>query len=212
MVLKQCDKFLETKRPNSNGGEHFLKNRRQFLSFLTISNILGDFDFSVNDLVQLDAAVVSFDEFEKCWPLVKKYVPFNHSKAKIGGKGFLALCLELNDDGKIKGYERIAKGRGTIPNNLNAQKSYNKPEYHITDQFIEQVNLLLPSQPWKPGTHKEVASKLQCPVKKIYLAINKLVDLERRFRQKDGIIYDTDGNIIEIDIERVDKNTLKLKD
>jgi hypothetical protein len=34
----------------------------------------------------------------------------------------------------------------------------------------------------------------------------------RRFKQKDGIIYDNKGQIIEIDNDRVDSETMKLKE
>jgi hypothetical protein len=209
-ILKHADKYLETKRPNANGtSEHFLKNRRQFLSFLAVSNILGDFTFTANDLIQLDTSRVNFEEFEKCWFLIKKGVPFNHSKSKIKSGLFLSLCRELNTDGKIKGYDRLEKGRTTLPPHLNDHKNYKKASINISTEFIEQVDLLLPKQPWKPGIHKEIASKLNCSEREIYQAVKRLVDLGRRYRQKDGIVCDSDGNVIEIDKERVDTKTMK---
>lgn len=211
-ILKQCDKYLETKRPNSNSSsEHFLKNRRQFLSFLTISNMLGDFNFSINDLIKFDTSTVTADEFEKCWFLIKSGVPLNHIKSKIKSSSFLLHCRELNKEGRIKGYESLEKRRGGISQNLNTQKIYRNPTNNIPPEFVEQVDLLLPKQPWKPGTHKDIASKLQCSEKEIYLAVNKLVDSGRRFKQKDGIVYNADGSVKEIDEERVDTKTLKLK-
>jgi hypothetical protein len=72
--------------------------------------------------------------------------------------------------------------------------------------------MLLPKQPWKPGTHKELSLKLNCSEKEIYAATNSLISQGKRYRQKDGVLYDNENNIVGIDKERVDTKTMKLKE
>ena len=98
-----------------------------------------------------------------------------------------------------------------------AIEKWNSPEFDVSyknidleDDYIDLVNSLLSKQPWKPGIHNEIASKTKSPKEKVYRAIQILVKNGKRYNQKDGIIYDSKGNILEIDHERVDQKTLKL--
>jgi hypothetical protein len=78
-------------------------------------------------------------------------------------------------------------------------------------EFALLVNELLPAQPWKPGIHTEITSKLECSNSQYFGAVKLLIDEGLRFRQKDGVVYDDEGNVISFDPERVDSDTLKLK-
>jgi hypothetical protein len=193
-ILTHTDKFLETKRSNeSSSGERFLKKRRQYLSFLTISKILGDFNFSIYNLIQLDLSRLNNNEFEKSWLVIKDIISLDDSKAKLEKELFLNFCTELNKDGRIKGYESLEKK----PENFFLEKQGaslgSSPK---TFEFIEVVDALLPNQPWERGVHKEIAKKLGCTGREVYSAMNNLIKTERRFRQMDGILYDSNGNLI----------------
>jgi menaquinone-dependent protoporphyrinogen IX oxidase len=120
----------------------------------------------------------------------------------------------MNKENNIKGYERLENNFGLAlnpPRNFVRKPKLTINKIELTADFIEQVNLLLPNQPWKPGTHKIIADKLKCPIYQIFEAVEILIKNKKRFRQKDGIIYDEDNNIIKIDETRVDLETLKLK-
>lgn len=209
-ILKISDSFLEKKRPKYNGsGEHFLKNRRHYLSFLVISKMIGTFNFSVNDLVNIDVDKLQFDELEFCWTAIKQIIPSQLNRVKIKRQYFLNVCAELRDSINIQGYERLEKSFGVNNQSIIVERPKRSNENRITVEFVERVNELLPGQPWKPGTHKLVASQLKCGERDIYQAINILVKSGRRYRQKNGIIYNLKGEIIEIDKDRVDISTFK---
>lgn len=212
-ILKQTDKFLESKRPNSNSSsEHFLKNRRQLLSFLVVSGLIGDFNFNVNDLVKFDLNKLTSDEFEKSWLLLKLEMPVQFNRTKIKRGVFITLCKTFSDKYNISGFERISKTlTNPVPHKPNKKRNI-KPKGELTDEFISQVEMLFPKQPWKPGTHKEIALKLECSEKDIYDATNILIEQGRKYKQKDGVLFDRDGKIVGIDEERVDKETMKLKE
>lgn len=212
-VLKMTDTFLESKRPNTNGsGEHFLKNRRQFLSFLTISRLLNSFNFSISDLIKLDLGKYNFAELELSWELIKNVIPVQFYKSKLKRDYFLKICEQMNATGDIDGYERLVNSFGINNQKIVVNRPRQTNENTITVEFIEKVNQLLPSQPWKPGTHKQIAQKLSCKESEIYQAVSILVKSGRRYRQKNGILYNEKGEIVEIDTERVDEATLNLKE
>lgn len=213
ITLKQTDQFLETKRPRANrSSEHFLKNRRQLLSFLTISKLIGNFNFSVNDLINFDLSKLTKSEFEKAWVLLKQSMPVQFGKSKIERGVFLTLCEIFGKNENITGYERLQKTLSITYPIVNVKRNFNPRRIEVSNEFIEQVEMLLPKQPWKPGTHKELSLKLNCSEEEIYAATNSLISRGKRYRQKDGVLYDTENNIVGIDEERVDTKTMKLKE
>ena len=210
-VLKYTDKFLETKRPNANSiSENFLKNRRQILSFLTMSRLLCNFNFTSTDLVLFDVKKLTYEELEGSWKLIKELIPFQFSKSKIKRNTLLELCMKLNQDGKIKGFDRLLHNSGLNLDLPKPKKEFKPKEIIISSDLMEKVDLLLPTQPWRPGTHKLIATEMKCSVGEVYEAVRLLIALDRRFKQKDGVVYDKEGNVIDIDTTRVDPNTLKL--
>lgn len=213
-ILKQTDKFLETKRPNANSiSEHFLKNRRQFLSFITISRLLNNFNFSVYDLISLDLFSYNSNELEKSWDIIKTVIPIQFNKSKLKRCVFLDICREMNKENGIQGFERIENNFGLSTNlRFHKSKAIQRQKTELSEVFIDKVNSILPKQPWKPGTHKIIAKELGSPISSIFEAVEILIKKKLRYRQKDGIIYDENGVIIEIDESRVDSQTLKLKE
>ncbi len=213
-ILKTTDTFLEGKRPKINGSsEHFLKYRRHFVSFIALSKILKNFNFTVYDLISMDNAQFNFQELEESWSKIKNVVSSQFAKSKIGRAAFLSVCEEINKANDIKGYDRLVHNYGVNNEKFIVQRRTPKHvAKNITSEFINQVDSILPKQPWKPGTHKLIAKELSCSESEIFFAVEILIKTGKRYRQKDGIIYDNKGVIVEIDKERVDEKSLKLKE
>ena len=203
--------FLESVRPKRSGGIRFLKTRRQFIIFLTTSRILETFNFNINDLVNLDISKYDIHELGKTWDFFK---PFNRdyrdlSRSVIEKKSYLIrLCEPAALEWNLKGIERI--------NNLSQIKLKTKKDktskIPLSMEFALKVNDLLPEQPWKPGIHKEIISTLKCTTSDYFDAVEILINEGLRNYQKDGVVFDEDGNVICYDKERVDSETLKLNE
>ena len=73
----------------------------------------------------------------------------------------------------------------------------------ITPEFAEAVNKALPKQPWKQGIHREVASQLDCHPQMVTAAIQKLIADGRRYQQHNGVVFDSNGQVLMVDQERV---------
>ena len=77
--------------------------------------------------------------------------------------------------------------------------------------FAMTVDRHLPKQPWKPGIHRMVAQQLGCSATRCSEAIEFLIGQGLRNRQRDGIVYDTEGNVVDYDRERVKNGSLEFE-
>ena len=210
-ILKMTDAFLETVRPTENGSsEHFLKSKRQILSFLTISKIFGTFNFSQGNIVSLDLNIYSTKELSESWELISSSDTILRIGKKVKQSSLIGLLQRAAEEWKVKGIERFLKGYNLDLNNYEKEEKV-KRKSKITMEFAQKVNMLLPQQPWKPGVDKEIIAKLDCTRLEYFDAVNLLIEEGIRNRQKDGVVYDEEGNVIAFDNERVDADTLELK-
>jgi hypothetical protein len=85
-----------------------------------------------------------------------------------------------------------------------------KSRVTVTDEFVELVKSALPIQPWKPGIHHVICKQLQCQAAEYYAAVDRLMEDGTFLRQKDGVLFDAEGNVVAVDPERVDPQTLEL--
>ncbi|MEM7549807.1 MAG: AIPR family protein [Bacteroidota bacterium] len=212
-VLKSTDNFLEIMRPvGAGGGERFLKSKRQFLSFLTVSRLLASFNFSAMDLVQLDLNRYTNDELRISWNLMESLNSESGYRPKIQKSYLNRLCIKASETWKTKDLERIVKGKQIDIKFKRSKGQKLKEIKKMTMEFAMQVNTLLPPQPWKPGVDREIVEKLNCTRSEYFDAVKLLIDGGLRNVQKDGVVYDLDGNVISFDPERVDEDSLKLKE
>jgi hypothetical protein len=209
-ILKKTDLFLESKRPVKvrGGSERFLKTKRQFLSFLTISKLIGNFNFTIKNLVDLDLDLLTQDEFKESWEIMNLLNISVKNKTVVRKSYLLKLCEEAIKKNTIIGIERIEKG-------IEARITYNRkkrkaPKAEITMEFALKVNELLPKQPWKPRIHKDITKKLNCTNAEYFDAVEILINEGIRNRQKNGVVYDEEWNVVTFDKDRVDPETMEL--
>lgn len=169
-ILKYTDKFLESKRPNANNiSEHFLKYRRQYLSFLTISRLLGHFNFTINSLISFDLNRFTFEELEKTWVIVSNTIPIQFNKAKLNRTIFLDMCKKAAEADSIMGIEHLNHNFGI--NSTTYKTSAVLKKAKIEPELIEKVRSLLPERPWDRNTFKLIAKELKCTMREVYGAL-----------------------------------------
>lgn len=209
-ILKSTDSFLESVRPSQQfKNEQFLKGNRQYLSFLTVSRLLGKFTYSVRDLINLDISKYTMTELQTTWNLIQSLHIDENVKPKTLKKNLFGVCSLGAIEWNIKGIERII---GEKKLDLKDTRLRNFKESKLSmEEFAMKVNEILPEQPWKPRIHLHVMEILKCTQAEYFDAVKFLIHEGLRYRQKDGVVYDTDGNVISFDNERVDSETLLLK-
>ena len=208
------DAFLNTIRSEYDRGDRFLKSRRQFVCFITISRMLGTFNFNEKDLLLFDLNKYSHKELTTTWELINDLdITLELKPTKRNTKNYLIkLCILAQDEWNIQNLERIKKRKAIRLNYRSGKGSIrNVTKNKVNLDFALKVNMLLPKQPWKPGIDREIIDKLSCTRLEYFDAVRILIEEGYRNFQKDGVVYDNQGDVISFDPERVDAETLQLK-
>ncbi len=204
-VLKRTDLKLNSFRSSSHSSsENFLKRWRHIVSLLVLALKKGDFNYSTEWLLELNVAELTDDLYVKVWDLVcvYDYDPYA-GKRKTSKALFDLLVSKAEKDLGIANSISILKRKSTFVEE--------KSRSIFSRDFVEAVNNLLPDQPWKPGVHLDICRQLKCATSDVNNAILVLIRDGKRLRQKNGVVYDEEGNVKMIDAERVDKETFLLK-
>ncbi|WLI29699.1 AIPR family protein [Pseudomonas rhodesiae] len=210
-ILKFIDLNLEIFRPlGTSANERFLKNWRHIVSFIFTAKSLGTFDYSAKDLANFDIEKMTSSDVKEVWTFIlNNYSPTDNAHKK---KSFYVEIARLaSEEFGIPGFDRVEKltrlGTQTKSSKI-ATKKVQKPKVSL--DFALKLNAYLPSQPWKPGIHREICKTLNCSRNDYFDAVAILINEGLRNVQKDGVVYDNDGNVISFDPERVDPSSLSL--
>lgn len=189
-TLRKVDNVIEKNRykwKKSTSTNNYLKYMRNIVSFLSVAKIFGKFNYTVNELAGMDVKLLSdeliIDTYNQVIEKIKNY------KCLRRQQDVLSICEQFAKDNNINDYEKIAHRFNPFTSN---------EKYNVTDEFIEKVKAELPQQPWEVGIHLHIANKLNVKEKEVSIAIRKLILRGECYDQKNGILYDTEGNIVNI--------------
>jgi hypothetical protein len=207
-ILKRVDAELESLRPRAKVTDKFLKGWRYITAFLLLAQHFGKFTYSARELVGFDVSLITPKEVERIWRELNRQSSTN---SPMGGwttlRNVITACEEV---ARVYGTEDVESLSiaPTLPAFTSRQLAPSKP---LTDDFIESVKALLPPQPWKPGINRKITNQLKCENTEYFAAVEKLIEDGLFLRQRDGVLYDTEGNVVSFDSERVDPDTLELR-
>ncbi len=199
-IYKQVEEGLTGVSSQRRGGERFVSSWRALVSLLVVAKILRTFSYSVKQLLGINPAEVAQSEVAEIWELVAQVSAGRTSTRSLRPpQSFVhACCNEVARKYGLLGVEEI--GRRDIPAPPVRPLPDPRP---LPTEFLAMVDSLLPTQPWKPGVHVEVASKLNCRASKVSRAIQQLIADGKRNVQLDGVVYDPDGRVLAIDPDRI---------
>ena len=203
--LKRTDEALEEIRPTGTTvNERFLKKWRQITCFIAVSKIFGKYDFSAEEMAHFDESKMTRDDIKTIWAFIFSYDPKALGGNSWKKKSFIVnLCSAASDYYGITGIQRLEKNNKFLDNDIRKATK-------VDMDFALRVNEQLPSQPWKLGVHKEVVKTLRCTNIQYFSAVEMLIEEGIRNRQKDGVVYDSEGNVLCFDPERVDPISMDL--
>lgn len=207
-ILKKIDVELETLRPQAKITDKFLKGWRYITAFLLLAQHFGRFTYTPKDVASFDTSVITRAEVERIWSELNQQAT---TSTRMGGwtsfRNTLAACEESAKKYGIKDVKSLSVWPPvTAPS--TRQPGPSKP---ITDEFIASVKAVLPAQPWKPGLHRKIAAQLECETSAYFAAVERLIEDGLFLRQRDGVLYDSEGNVVSYDPDRVDPDTLELR-
>ncbi len=181
-------------------GERFINTWRPLVALLAVARRLKSFAYSTPRLLAIDnKGEFSAADVEEVWNLIARVESQLDQAKKIKPALVQACCQEAAKTFSIGGIEQV--GRRSISSTaiLEMPKDIAPPD------FLNQVDALLPPQPWKPGVHIGIAQKLGRKPIEVNAAIQLLIEDGRRNGQINGVVYDSSGKVIAIDPERVPK-------
>lgn len=188
-ILRKTDKVIEKNRrlwKKNTSSNYLLKYMRNIISFLAVSKCLGKYNFSISELICLDLDLYTDALIlDVCVQVVSINEEYRSMKRK---QPVLDICKIFAVNNSINDYDKISNRFNPFSINM---------KYELTSEFIEIVKNTLPEQPWKSGIHIEVAQKLNEPIGKVEKAIHTLVSRGDFCEQKNGILYDLEGNVVD---------------
>lgn len=188
-VLKRVESVLEQVRPVGSGaGERFLARARNLVALVAIARVFGKFSYSIHQLISLDISELSDEMILEVWRLIDSV----RGEGKKPSAYFPARrsCEEASNQFQLDGIQMV--GRRVLPDSV----------VQVDATLLDMVDHALPDQPWRPGVHREVAQRLKIKASRVSAAIQLLMDQGRRMYQRDGVVFDADGNVIAIDSGR----------
>jgi hypothetical protein len=209
-LLKRIDVELERLRPKGKGTERFLKEWRYMVALLAVARATGRYSFTASDLLALDLSKIDANAVDGIWTELRQFA----SKLRLVGgwtshASVIRACQSFAATHEIADLESLTR-QASKGHALEGISRPVAPEPHVSDEFIQRVRALLPPQPWKPGLHKQVAAQLGCTQSEYFVAVTRLIDDGIVHQQRDGVVYDADGNVVAFDPDRVDPATLTL--
>lgn len=204
-ILKKTENVLSSylSKELSLSTSKLLKRARMLTAFLSVSKVLGNFNFSSKDLLQLDSTMFTDDVImEMCRFINTRYV-----RSKLLHRGYiLSLLKEAGELYGIPNYESIEKRRNIF---ITGVEHDSKKDAYISDELVSKIDQLLPDQPWPIAIHCKIAKELGLKKDVVQAAIRKLIRLGKRNYQHSGIVYDKNSTIIAYDPTRVTEEQLK---
>jgi len=188
-IYKQVEAGLIVASPRQKG-ERFISNWRGLVAFILAAKRLTTFDYSVDQLLGIGQAVIEPAEIQGIWDVVRYVIKGDDYRIKIRHSLVRACCNEAASRYDITGTDRLdhldkhLDGGGVRP---------------VPSELLEAVDAQLPAQPWKPGIHHEIAAKLQRKPSDVNKAIQQLIADRKRFPQRDGVVYDFEGRVMELE-------------
>ncbi len=173
IILKKTDSFL-TKSRNARKGitDKYLKRWRHITAFITVSRLIGKFDFNANDLIDLNILTFSDQELEKTWAFLQsRYVDLDN-KLLSQGEAF-SLIKFAESEYNIVGIDRMFANLGRTARGITNDLAACHSQLQVEDPklFLEQVYQNLDFNKGVSISKKEVAMKLKCSLSAVNLAL-----------------------------------------
>ena len=201
-VLKLADQTLRSEYQGNRYVRRLIRNWRHVSGFFFIVRVFGSFGYSTQELASLNVKQLSVD-------LMRETVKFLLNSRAKSRRLKRWTASEVWDVAMLLASKFDINDMETWrPGTWHEQKSANTS--FEDEDFAMKVDKLLPKQPWKPGAHLEVAERMGRSVKDVRRAIQFLISTGVRNRQKDGVVYDTEGLVLTFDRDRLGEDEVAL--
>ncbi len=175
--------------------ERMVKRSRYVAGIIVLGRATGTYGYSVNQLLKLKESDITDSMIEEtCKFVAQKYIK-EYMLSRIYTMSIITEAASLYS---ISNVERVTKQKNIF---ITAKDYYIKRQRRnnkmmVSEEIITQVMKALPPQPWPTGIISKTAEKLKMERSVVYEAINILTERSDVYAQRDGVLFDKEGNIV----------------
>lgn len=184
LLIFKIDGVIKRKSLGMKHTSNILKKMRCIVLYMSLSKYFKTFNYSIDDIVKLNIDSISEQLLEETFEeiiVVKDYRDM-HRRYVVN-----KICEMLEEKYDINDFDLVVNRPDILWNN--------KFKY-ISEETIIKVKEALPEQPWKKNMHVGVAQNLNMKPTEISHIINILISRREVYDQKNGKLYDLDGNLV----------------
>lgn len=200
-ILKLVDEGIAERLPKKRkNSPRVVASWRGAVALCTVAEVLGCFDYSIDQLLRLDFSTLSKQRIGEIFD----YVITNEVDAQPSRGRADLVCIQFAAESRLDGSETIGRWRlpadGNPPHGLNPHSSMTAPP--LDEKKVLLVAGALPSQPWQPGVQHKVAKETGLSLRETKRAITQLIIQGVFKNQINGVVFDKNRVIVAIDHER----------
>ena len=200
-VLKLADRVLHGAGRRQESVGRFVRVWRHVSAFFFAVRTLRDFGYAPRDLAALDVGSLAEGVMGETVEALLQGRTGSRRLKRWSVTEAEAAGIAIAETFGLDGVDRWRPGSWSDDRGV--------PPSLFEEDIAMRVNELLPDQPWDPGTHREIAKRLECGVGAATRAIELLIRKGIRYRQENGVVYDEDGYVVGVDPNRVDAKSLR---
>ncbi|MFB6462780.1 AIPR family protein [Bradyrhizobium tunisiense] len=190
LLLKAAEREMLGAR--EGWGERALRSWRGLIVLLYVSKIIGRFSFSASEFCKkIDLDKIDHGLMDVCFRFVEQR-RLSSLRQEPSAAFCKDVCKEFGALHSLPGIEALKHDESSWA----FREAQRNDTSRLSDEFVDQVDTLLPTQPWSKNIHVELAAKLEVSGYRVQRAITQLVDSGRRKKQVNGILYDAAGSPI----------------
>lgn len=212
-IMKLVDSVIVEKAPKHKLGRRLIAGWRGAVALCAVSEILGSFDYSLEELIELDITRISRSHVIRIFEFLllkvdspTEYIPVANPKDGINVGRADIQSVRFGKINSISGTEVIGRWRlptCVAPPLIRKTPSTAFPSY-VSSEIIERVFDNLLPQPWPKGMQNIVVTSTGIDLLTVRKAIKHLIAIGRLSQQVDGVVVSADGLILDIDKTRAD--------
>ena len=197
-LLKRIDKQLmaAVKKEHVNK-ERLIKRSRYVTGIIVLGRSTGSYSYSVNQLLKLKETDIPDSVIAETARFVSQKYIKEYMLSRIYVMSIITEAASLYG---IANPERVTKQKNIF---ITAKDFYIKRQRRssrimVREDVITLVKNSLPAQPWPNGSISKAAEKLNLERNVVYEAVNVLIERSDLYVQRDGVLFDKEGNVVSL--------------
>lgn len=190
-------KLFDVVKRGVGNTERMVKRSRYVVGIIVLGRATGTYNYSVNKLLKLKDEDITESMIEETARFVaQKYIK-EYMLSRIYVMSIISEAASLYG---ITNPERITKQKNIFVTTKDyyIKKQRRNSKLMISEDIVSQVKNALPKQPWPAGIIAKTAEKMHLERNIVYEAVSILIDRSDVFAQKDGVLFDKEGNIVSL--------------